>query len=71
MSIWNNMDWVLPLRTPFLNSFFELVTLGGYPLFLILFLCFGRATVFPYGDIADGDRIAEQLAERYRPRCAP
>ena len=41
MSIWNNMDWVLPLRTPFLNSFFELVTLGGYPLFLILFLCFG------------------------------
>ena len=35
------MDWVLPLRTPFFNIFFELVTLGGYPLFLILFLCFG------------------------------
>lgn len=41
MSIWNNMDWVLPLRTPFLDVFFELVTLAGYPLFLILFLCFG------------------------------
>ena len=35
------MDWVLPLRTPFLNGFFELVTLAGYPLFLIMFLCFG------------------------------
>lgn len=41
MSIWNSMDWVLPLRTPFLNGFFELVTLAGYPLFLIMFLCFG------------------------------
>jgi membrane-associated phospholipid phosphatase len=35
------MDWVLALRTPFLSSFFELVTLAGYPLFLIMFLCFG------------------------------
>ena len=35
------MDWVLPLRTPFFDRFFELVTLAGYPLFLILFLCFG------------------------------
>ncbi|MGI9438765.1 MAG: phosphatase PAP2 family protein [Parvibaculales bacterium] len=41
MSIWNDMDWVLPLRTPFFDGFFELVTLAGYPLFLILFLCFG------------------------------
>lgn len=41
MSIWNNMDWVPGLRTPFFNVFFELVTLAGYPLFLILFLCFG------------------------------
>ena len=41
MSIWNMMDWVLPLRTPFLNGFFELVTLAGYPVFLILFLSFG------------------------------
>ena len=41
MPFWNNIDWVLPLRTPFLNWFFELVTLAGYPLFLILFLCFG------------------------------
>lgn len=35
------MDWVLPLRTPFFNQFFEWVTLAGYPLFLILFLSFG------------------------------
>lgn len=41
MSVWNDMDWVLPFRTPFFDRFFELVTLAGYPLFLILFLCFG------------------------------
>ena len=41
MLFWNNLDWVLPLRTPFFNWFFELITLAGYPLFLILFLCFG------------------------------
>ena len=41
MPFWNNLDWVLPLRTPFFNWFFELITLAGYPLFLILFLCFG------------------------------
>ncbi len=41
MSFWNDMDWVLPLRTPFFDVFFELITLAGYPLFLILFLCFG------------------------------
>ena len=28
------------LVTP-LNGFFELITLAGYPLFLIMFLCFG------------------------------
>ena len=41
MTIWQQMDWVLPLRSPFFNGFFELVTLAGYPLFLIMFLCFG------------------------------
>lgn len=41
MSIWNDMSWVPGLRTPFFNVFFELITLMGYPLFLILFLCFG------------------------------
>ena len=41
MSIWNDMSWVPGLRTPFFNVFFETVTLMGYPLFLILFLCFG------------------------------
>lgn len=41
MSVWNSMDWVLPLRSPFFDRFFELVTLAGYPLFLIMLLCFG------------------------------
>lgn len=41
MSIWNDMSWAPALRTPFLNQFFELITLMGYPLFLIMFLCFG------------------------------
>jgi membrane-associated phospholipid phosphatase len=41
MTIWQQMDWVLPLRSPFFNGLFELVTLAGYPLFLIMFLCFG------------------------------
>lgn len=41
MSIWNDMSWVPALRTPFFNMFFETITLMGYPLFLIMFLCFG------------------------------
>jgi glycerophosphoryl diester phosphodiesterase len=35
------MDWVLEIRHPILSSFFDLVTLLGYPTFLILFMCFG------------------------------
>lgn len=41
MSLWSDMSWVPALRTPFLNVFFETITLMGYPIFLILFLCFG------------------------------
>ena len=41
MSIWNDISWATGLRTPFFNVFFETITLMGYPLFLILFLCFG------------------------------
>ena len=41
MSVWNDMAWVPELRTPFFNVFFETITLMGYPLFLIMFLCFG------------------------------
>jgi glycerophosphoryl diester phosphodiesterase len=37
----NDMSWVPGLRTPFLSQFFDLITLAGYPLFLILFLAFG------------------------------
>ncbi len=41
VSFWNDLSWVLDLRTPFLNIFFDLVSLAGYPTFLILFLSFG------------------------------
>ena len=41
ISFWNDLSWVLDLRTPFLNIFFDLVSLAGYPTFLILFLSFG------------------------------
>ena len=41
MNIMNDLSWVPALRTPELNVFFDLVTLIGYPLFLILFLLFG------------------------------
>ena len=41
MSFWNDLSWILDLRTPFLNSFFDLVSLAGYPTFLILFISFG------------------------------
>ena len=41
MRFMNDISWVLALRTPFLNAFFDLVTLAGYPLFLVLLLIFG------------------------------
>ena len=41
VSFWNDLSWVLDLRTPFLNIFFDLVSLAGYPTFLIFFLSFG------------------------------
>ena len=41
ISFWNDLSWILDLRTPFLNTFFDLVSLAGYPTFLILFLSFG------------------------------
>ena len=41
MSFWNELSWILDLRTPFLNTFFDLVSLAGYPTFLILFISFG------------------------------
>lgn len=41
MSLMNDISWVPDLRTPFLNSFFDIVTLAGYPTFLILLLAFG------------------------------
>ncbi len=41
MSFWNDLSWIFDLRTPFLNTFFDLVSLAGYPTFLILFISFG------------------------------
>ena len=41
MSIWNDLNWVESIRTPFLSLFFESITLMGYPTFLILFISFG------------------------------
>jgi hypothetical protein len=41
ISFWNELSWVLDLRTPFFNIFFDLVSLAGYPTFLILFISFG------------------------------
>lgn len=41
VSFWNDLSWILDLRTPFLNTFFDLVSLAGYPTFLILFISFG------------------------------
>ena len=41
LSFWNDLSWILDLRTPFLNTFFDLVSLAGYPTFLILFISFG------------------------------
>lgn len=40
-SFWNDLSWVVDLRTPFLNLFFNSVSLMGYPTFLILFISFG------------------------------
>ena len=41
MNIWNDLTWIEPLRSPFLTTFFEAITLMGYPVFLILFISFG------------------------------
>ena len=41
MNIWNDLSWIESLRSPFLNPFFEAITLMGYPVFLILFISFG------------------------------
>ena len=41
VSFWNDLSWIFDLRTPFLNTFFDLVSLAGYPTFLILFISFG------------------------------
>lgn len=41
MSVWNDLSWVDGIRSPFLNIFFDTISLAGYPTFLILFISFG------------------------------
>jgi len=41
ISIWNDLSWILDIRSPALSFFFETISLAGYPTFLILFISFG------------------------------
>ena len=41
VSVWNDLSWVEGIRSPFLNVFFDTISLAGYPTFLILFISFG------------------------------
>ena len=41
ISIWNDLSWILDIRSPALSVFFETISLAGYPTFLILFISFG------------------------------
>lgn len=57
MSIWNDLSWVEGIRSPFLNIFFDTISLAGYPTFLILFISFG----YFYWSPARFSRIAMML----------
>ena len=57
MNIWNDLSWILPLRTSFVTPFFEAITLMGYPIFLILFISFG----YFYWSSARFTRVAMML----------
>ena len=57
MSIWNDLSWVEGIRSPFLNIFFDTISLAGYPTFLILFISFG----YFYWSPARFSRVAMML----------
>ena len=57
MSVWNDLSWVEGIRSPFLNIFFDIISLAGYPTFLILFISFG----YFYWSPARFSRIAMML----------
>ena len=57
VSFWNDLSWVEGIRSPFLNIFFDTISLAGYPTFLILFISFG----YFYWSPARFSRIAMML----------
>ena len=57
VSFWNDLSWVESIRSPFLNIFFDTISLAGYPTFLILFISFG----YFYWSPARFSRIAMML----------
>ena len=57
VSVWNDLSWVEGIRSPFLNIFFDTISLAGYPTFLILFISFG----YFYWSPARFSRIAMML----------
>ncbi|MFL2716263.1 MAG: phosphatase PAP2 family protein [Gammaproteobacteria bacterium] len=57
VSVWNDLSWVESIRSPFLNIFFDTISLAGYPTFLILFISFG----YFYWSPARFSRIAMML----------
>ena len=57
VSVWNDLSWVEGIRSPFLNVFFDTISLAGYPTFLILFISFG----YFYWSPARFSRVAMML----------
>jgi glycerophosphoryl diester phosphodiesterase len=57
VSFWYDLSWVEGIRSPFLNIFFDTISLAGYPTFLILFISFG----YFYWSPARFSRIAMML----------
>lgn len=57
MSIWNDISWIEGIRNPFLSICFNIISLIGYPIFLILFISFG----YFYFSSARFTRIAMML----------
>ena len=57
LSVWNDLSWVEGIRSPFLNIFFDTISLAGYPTFLILFISFG----YFYWSPARFSRVAMML----------
>ena len=57
VSVWNDLSWVEGIRSPFLNIFFDTISLAGYPTFLILFISFG----YFYWSPARFSRVAMML----------